>query len=454
MWLSKQPKECQMDREHLSMVADKFQWVFSELLLNACGKEAKFCRRERLITPFRLGLALTATSASQQVETLADFHRGFNALWGTQVSYEAFYKQLAKPQFAECARPLSERLISDMSLKVFGFTKGRAFGEFRRILIQDGTSFAIHNALREVFPGRFKTVKPAAVELHTTMELLCDAPTTVVLSPDTTSEQAFLPEPTSLRASLLLADRGYVDLHYLRRVQDAGGFFLIRAKAGMNPHVVEAFREDGKRLRSLRHKPLKAVHAKLPKRQRVELVVQWQVDGHPVRLRLIVSWNRQTKEFCSLVTHLPAKRYHLDMICRAYKWRWPVELLFKEWKSYANLHAFDTTNPAIVEGLIWAAIAAAALKRFLAHMTQLLLEVPMSTRKVAMCAMHVLGGIVQALKTADMAGLYDALEAAMTYLACHAQRAHPKRDPQTGRSQLGLDPLLGSDDVMELAEAA
>jgi hypothetical protein len=142
------------------------------------------------------------------------------------------------------------------------------------------------------------------------------------------------------------------------------------------------------------------------------------------------------------------------MICRAYKWRWQVELLFKEWKSYANLHAFDTANPAIVEGLIWAAIAAAALKRFLAHMTQLLLEVPMSTRKVAMCAVYVLGGIVQALRTGDMVGLYDALEAAMMYLACHAQRAHPKRDRQTGRSQLGLEPLLGSDDVMELAEAA
>ena len=49
-----------------------------------------------------------------------------------------------------------------------------------------------------------------------------------------------------------------------------------------------------------------------------------------------------------------------------------MELLFKEWKSYANLHAFDTANPAIVEGLIWAAIAAAVLKRFLAYMTQLL----------------------------------------------------------------------------------
>src|SRR5207302_9480054 len=107
-------------------------------------------------------------------------------------------------------------------------------------------------------------------------------------------------------------------------------------------------------------------------------------------------------------TNFPAQRCPLDMICRAYKWRWPVELLFKEWKSYANLQTFDTTNPAIVEGLIWTTIAAAALKRLLAHMTQLLLEVPMSTRKVAMCAVHVLGGIVQALKAGDMAGLYDA----------------------------------------------
>jgi len=349
---------------------------------------------------------------------------------------------------------MTERLISDMTLKVLGFEKGHAFAEFRHIILQDGSSFALHDGLREVFPGRFKAVKPAAVELHTTMDLLCDAPTTVVLTPDTASEQAFLPEPASLRASLLLADRGYVDFHYLRRVQDAGGFFLIRAKAGMNPQVVEAFREDGKRLRSLRNKPLKVIHAKLPKRQRVELVVQWQVDAQPLRLRLIISWNRQTREFCYLVTNLPSQRYHLDMICRAYKWRWQVELLFKEWKSYANLHAFDTANPVIVEGLIWAAIAAAALKRFLAHMTQLLVEVPMSTRKVAMCAVHVLGGIVQALKTGDVAGLYAALEAAMTYLACHAQRAHPKRDRQTGRAQLGLESLCGSDNAVEFAEAA
>ena len=316
-----------MDHGQLSMMADKFQWVFSEPLLNACGTEVKFCRRQRIITPFRLGLALTATCASQPVETLADFHRGFNALWGTTITYKAFYNQVAKSRFADFARTMTSRLIGEMTRKVLGFVKGRAFAEFRHIILQDGSSFAIHDGLREVFPGRFKAVKPAAVELHTTMDLLCDAPTTVVLTPDTTNEQAFLPEPASLRASVLLADRGYLDLHYLRRVQEEGGFFLIRAKAGMNPQVVEAFREDGKRLRSLRNKPLKAIHATLPKRQRVELVVEWQVEEHPLRLRLLISWNRQTKEFCYLLTNLPAKRYPLDMIYRAYKWRWQVEVV-------------------------------------------------------------------------------------------------------------------------------
>src|SRR5499425_2714817 len=272
--------------------------MFSESLLNACGKAVRFCHRQRVLTPFRLGLALTATCASQRVETIADLHCSFNALFGTTVTYKAFYNQVAKPHFADFARTMTERLISDMTLKVLGFAKGHAFAAFRHLVIQDGSSFAIHDGLREVFPGRFKVVKPAAVELHTTMDLLCDAPTTVVLTPDTTSEQAFLPEPASLRGSVLLADRGYVDLHYLRRVQAEDGYFLIRAKAGMNPPVVEAFREDGKRLASLRNKRLKVIHAQLPKRQRVELGVQWQVDGQPLCLRLILSWTPHTKSFC------------------------------------------------------------------------------------------------------------------------------------------------------------
>ena len=121
--LGRQREESQRAHGQLSMVVDKFPWVFSALLLNACGKDVKFCRRQRTITPFRLGLALTATCASQRVETLADFHRGFNALFDTTITYKAFYNQLAKPHFADFARTMTSRLIGDMTLQVFGFEK-------------------------------------------------------------------------------------------------------------------------------------------------------------------------------------------------------------------------------------------------------------------------------------------------------------------------------------------
>src|SRR5712692_12106780 len=123
VWLWIPRKESPMDHRQLSMVADKFQWVFSESLLNACGTDAKFCRRMRTITPFRLGLALTATCASQRVETLADVHRGFHAVCDTTMTYKAFYNQLAKPHCAAVMRMTASRLIGDLTLKVLGFAK-------------------------------------------------------------------------------------------------------------------------------------------------------------------------------------------------------------------------------------------------------------------------------------------------------------------------------------------
>jgi hypothetical protein len=170
--------------------------------------------------------------------------------------------------------------------------------------------------------------------------------------------------------------------------------------------------------------------------------VRWKLKDKLLECRLIVTWNPSTQEFQYLATNLPPERYSVYEVAKAYRLRWQVELLFKEWKSYANLHAFDTKNAAIVEGLIWAAIGAAALKRFLAHATQAAARVETSTRKVAMCAAHVLGDLMRALIARTEERFIHAFTQAIGYLAANAKRAHPKRDRKRGRLQFGLEPVF------------
>jgi Transposase DDE domain len=321
-------------------------------------------------------------------------------------------------------------------------------------VIQDGSSFALHDALADVFPGRFRAVKPAAIELHGTMDLLQDAPITIVLSPDTDSEHDYRPEPVTLKGDLFLADRGYLDLAYLRDIDRYGGFFIVRAKAGLNPHVIDAVREDGKRIKSCQGRDLKAIVSKFPTRQRTACQVEWIKDHEPFALRLIVRWNPETKSFDYLLTNLPPERYSIYTVCLGYKLRWQVELLFKSWKSHANLHAFDTEKEAIAEALMWASLLAAALKRFLAHAAEHLLEVVISTRKAAMSPAYGLPELFRSLCQGDGPWYWRAFRAMIRYLGVNAKRAHPKRDARTGRAQLGLKPVFELSDPKALRNSS
>ena len=111
--------------------------------------------------------------------------------------------------------------------------------------------------------------------------------------------------------------------------------------------------------------------------------------------------------------------------------------LFKEWKSHANLRAFDTANPCIAEGLIWASLCAAVLTRYCAHATESIARVPISTQRVSKCIHHLLADLLYALMHRTHQ-LLDQVTRAIAYLARNAQRAHPKRDRTSGRLKLGL----------------
>ena len=83
----------------------------------------------------------------------------------------------------------------------------------------------------------------------------------------------------------------------------------------------------------------------------VDLDIEYRQTDHAERFRLVVMPGRagQTSRLC---TNLSRSTFSAALVARWYRFRWQIELCFKEWKSYANLHKFDTANPHIAAGLI------------------------------------------------------------------------------------------------------
>jgi len=157
-----------MGRFDANSFVRRFKRVMSEDTLNDLGRATRFCQRERLVTPYRLGLSLLSSFASGRVETLADLQRDFNALFGSAIAYKPFHNQLAKWCFGDFTRALVMRMLEHWVVRVLAVRSGEAFAEFEHIVIQDGSSFALEDTLAHCYPGRFKRNGPAAVELHVT----------------------------------------------------------------------------------------------------------------------------------------------------------------------------------------------------------------------------------------------------------------------------------------------
>ena len=402
--------------------------------VNQLGRDTGQAERLRTVTPHRLFLAMVSTLGSGRVESLADLLRAFNHQNGVAVAYKAFYNQLARIGFARFMRGMLARLIDQLRIQTLTPDGQKAVARFTDIVIHDGSSFALKSALSGPFPGRFTTIEPAAVEVHATYSGFADEVSRVQIAPDAKAERPFLPDPATLTGQLLLADRGYPSVAYFEAVAAHGGAFIVRLTRSYDPWIRTAWVEGQRtpippRLRLAR---FLAQH----RGQRLDLDVDFHVGARVVGVRVVVLPGREAA-MTRLCTNLPRTPFSLDLVGRLYRFRWQIELCFKEWKSYANLHQFDTANAHIAEGLIWASLCAAVLKRFLAHAAQRAGGTAMSTRRVAMCAHHILDGVVAALLLG--VGLRRTLRRGLAFLLANARRANPQRDRRSGRLRAGLD---------------
>lgn len=406
------------------------------------ARECRWLRRLRDITPLALVVACLSTLGASKATWIADILRTFNAFTGLSIRYKPFHNQLRKAAFPEFMRRLLERTLEKMTRPVLSPGLGSKLAKFRDILLHDGSSFALKEGLKKEWPGRFTKLSPAAVELHVTMSAFEDNPIQITLAPDKEAERALGPKAEDLRDCLLLEDRGYEHRRFFLDMQSAGGFFIVRGNKAIRPIVRRAHDLHGRRLRHLEGKPLS--WEALPSRS-VDVAIEWGKGAETYRGRLVALYKRgrrNEKTFVYLHTNLDRMEFSAHEVGKLYRLRWQIELLFKECKSHANLHRFDTEQSAIAEGLIWASMLVVVLKRAITHAAQLALGIELSTQRAASCAKHVLDDILRSL-LGDVSTLAGVVRRACVFLGENSRRAHPARDRRRGRLSSGLVPIVG-----------
>ena len=403
--------------------------LFNEAWLNKTAKQHGFCKRLRNIRPLELVASLVSALGDGSVDAIADLHRVFNGIHmdsAAAVAYKPFHNQLRKREFADFMQAVVTRAMALFSQQLSEELPSK-LQCFKQILIQDGSSFALHPQLAEIFPNRFKGHSPAAVECHMSMTLADEQPVKLAISADTASERDYLPPANTMNNQLLLADAGYISLDYMADLTRHGGCFLMRSTKQFNPRIERALNAKGQEVKSLVGMKIKALQGRRGGRAPVlDLDVSWP----QYQCRMVLFWHCEEKRYLWWLTNLPRQKFSAEDIMRLYRIRWQIELLFKEWKSFNNLKRFATRQEHMVRGLIWASLLSLLLKRFLGRVAQQRMKGRLSMLKIAKSTQGWFEPIMKSLAAKSFNQLRADLSWAIEFITINCLRAQQSKTKQ------------------------
>ena len=212
-----------------------------------------------------------------------------------------------------------------------------------------------------MFPwAPFRSTK-AAVKLHTLLDLRGSIPTFIHISDGKLHDVNVLDLIIIEAGAFYIMDRGYLDFERLYALDQAGGFFVTRAKRNLDARRLYSATVD-------RSTGLISDHT-------IALNGFYASKHYPAHLRRIRYRDPETHKVLVFLTNqfaLPALT-----ICALYKCRWQVELFFRWIKQHLRIKRFYGTSQNAVRTQIWIAISVYVLVAIIKK--QLKLDVSLHT---------------------------------------------------------------------------
>ena len=246
--------------------------------------------------------------------------------WRIFADFGNYLIKLVRPLYADCPIP-----NIDLDNEIFAL---------------DSTTISVSINLFTWAHGKYSR---GAVKMHTLIDLRGSIPEFIFITDGKYHDSNILDEMPFYANAIYLMDKAYVDFEAIYRINNAGAFFVTRAKDTMQYAVVEQnFNID------------EATGLRTDKV--VKLTVAKSKRLYPEKLRLVEFYDRENNELLVFLTN----NFEVSAleVARLYQNRWQIEVFFKWIKQNLTVKTLWGHSENAVRIHLWVAICA-YLKRCL-----------------------------------------------------------------------------------------
>jgi hypothetical protein len=262
-----------------------------------------------------------------------------------RLSYHlGFRHRVTRSTLARANEERDWRLFAALAHKLMDRAR-RLYRDEPSVLDLDVPVYAVDSTLIDLSlalcPWANWTGTDAAVKLHLSLDLLGPLPAFVAITSAEHGDVVWLDDLPIEPGSFYVMDRGYIDFRRLRRIAQAGAFFVIRDRPDVRYYVAASRPVDRSGVlrsdQSIRFNGTDAPRGWPDLMRRVSIYDQEQA------LRLAFWTNQWT---------LPAAT-----IAELYRQRWQIELFFRWVKHSLRIRTFYGTSANAVRVQLWSAIS-------------------------------------------------------------------------------------------------
>ena len=220
------------------------------------------------------------------------------------------------------------------------------------IFALDSTTISVSINLFTWAEGKYSR---GAVKMHTLLDLRGNIPEFIFITDGKYHDSNALDEILFYANAIYLMDKAYVDFEALYRINNAGAFFVTRAKEIMRYTIVEQnFNIDET--------------TGLRADKTVELTIAKSKQLYPEKLRLVEFYDSKNNEFLVFLTN----NFTVSAleVARLYQQRWQIEVFFKWIKQNLIVKKLWEHSENAVKIHLWTAICTHLIIAYIKHLTK------------------------------------------------------------------------------------